>query len=129
MTEYGIAAPGLRETAIRIAVAQSAIAFGVGSVQCIPVWRGLHFMRRSAEARDAGLERQGAADERRHDEVMKAFERQERESDRRHAEAMEAGERRERESLRRHEETMAALDAQRKGMETLIERTAPPPRE
>ena len=75
----------------------------------------------------------------RHAEAMQAFERQERESDRRHAAVMaahaatmeahaatmEAAERRERESLRRHEETMAALDAQRRGMETLIERTAP----
>ena len=137
MTEYEIASLGLREAAVWVAIVQAAISLGVGSVQCVLIWRGLHFMRRAAESRDKGLKQQGEADERRHNEAMKAeadrhaevmlaFERQERESDRRHAAAMEAAERRERESLRRHEESMAALDAQRKGMETLIERTAPP---
>ena len=174
MTEYeiAIATLELREAAIWVAVAQAAIALGVGGAQCVLIWRGLYFMRRSAESRDEGLKLQGEADERRHNEAiqadekrhkeamqaladrhaaimkaeadrhaeaMQAFERQERESDRRHAAVMaahaatmeahaatmEAAERRERESLRRHEETMAALDAQRRGMETLIERTAP----
>ena len=159
MTEYEIASLGLREAAVWVAIVQAAISLGVGSVQCVLIWRGLHFMRRAADGRDEGLKAQREADdkrhneamkaladrhaeamqaderrhvevtqadERRHAEVMQAFERQERESDRRHAEAMDAAERRERESLRRHEESMAALDAQRKGMETLIERTAPP---
>ena len=148
MTEYEIASLGLREAAVWVAIVQAAISLGVGSVQCVLIWRGLHFMRRAADGRDEGLKAQREADDKRHNEamealdkrhneamkaeadrhaeVMLAFERQERESDRRHAAAMEAAERRERESLRRHEESMAALDAQRKGMETLIERTAPP---
>ena len=130
MTEYEAATLATRYAALVIAAL-------LGSTQCGLIWIGLRFMRRAAESRDKGLKQQGEADDKRHKEAMEAeadrhaevmqgFERQERESDRRHAEAMEAAERRERESLRRHEESMAALDAQRKGMETLIERTAPP---
>ena len=147
MTEYEAATLATRYAALVIAAV-------LGSTQCVLIWIGLRFMRRAAESRDKGLEQQGKADDKRHNEAMKAladrhaatmkaeadrhaevmqaFERQERESDRRHAAVMaahaatmEAAERRERESLRRHEETMAALDAQRRGMETLIERTAP----
>ena len=152
MTEYEIASLGLREAAVWVAIVQAAISLGVGSVQCVLIWRGLHFMRRAAESRDKGLERQGKADDKRHNEAMEALDKRHNEAMKaeadRHAEVMQAGERRhneamkaeadrhaevmlaferqERESLRRHEESMAALDAQRKGMETLIERTAPP---
>ena len=70
MTEYEIASLDLREAAVRVAVAQAAIALGVGSVQCVLIWRGLYFMRQSAESRDKGLERQGKADEKRHKEAF-----------------------------------------------------------
>ena len=72
VTEYeiAIATLELREAAIWVAVAQAAIALGVGGAQCVLIWRGLHFMRRSADARDAGLKQQGEADERRHNEAM-----------------------------------------------------------
>ena len=141
MTEYEIASLGLREAAVWVAVIQAAISLGVGSVQCVLIWRGLHFMRRAADGRDEGLKAQREADDKRHNEAMKALADRHAEAmqadERRHNEAMKAGadrhaevmqafERQERESLRRHEESMAALDAQRKGMETLIERTAPP---
>ena len=128
MTEYEAATLATRYAALVIAAI-------LGSTQCILIWIGLRFMRGAAESRDKGLERQGKADEKRHNEAMKAladrhaatmkaeadrhaevmqaFERQERESDRRHTEAMEAAERRERESLRRHEETMLAFERQR----------------
>ena len=134
MTEYEIASLGLREAALVITAL-------LGSTQCGLIWIGLRFMRRAAESRDKGLEQQGKADDKRHNEAMKALADRHAEAmqaderrhvevtqadERRHAEVMQAFERQERESLRRHEESMAALDAQRKGMETLIERTAPP---
>ncbi len=68
MTEYEIASLGLREAAVWVAVAQAVISLGVGGVQCVLIWRGLYFMRQSAESRDKGLERQGKADEKRHKE-------------------------------------------------------------
>ena len=152
MTEYEIASLGLREAAVWVAIVQAAISLGVGSVQCVLIWRGLHFMRRAADGRDEGLKAQREADDKRHNEAMEALDKRHNEAMKaeadRHAEVMQAGERRhneamkaeadrhaevmqaferqERESLRRHEESMAALDVQRKGMETLIERTAPP---
>ena len=176
MTEYEAATLATRYAALVIAAI-------LGSTQCILIWIGLRFMRRSAELREQGLKQQGEADERRHKEAMEAFDKRHNaamkaeadrhaeamqagarrhdaamkaEADRhaeamqagdwrhdaamkaeadRHAEAMQAFERRECESDRRHAETMAALDAQRqaidaqaRGMETLIERTAPPAR-
>ena len=165
MTEYEAATLATRYAALVIAAI-------LGSTQCILIWIGLRFMRRSAELREQGLKQQGEADERRHKEAMEAFDKRHNaamkaeadrheaamkaEADRhaeamqagdwrhdaamkaeadRHAEAMQAFERRERESGRRHAETMAVLDAQRqaidaqaRGMETLIERTAPPAR-
>ena len=63
---------------------QSAIALGVGSVQCILIWKGLRQMERASEFR----EREGV---RRHEEVM-------RESARRHEETM-----------KNHEQSMTAL--------------------
>ena len=129
MTEYEAATLATRYAALVIAAI-------LGSTQCLLIWIGLRFMRRSAELREQGLKQQGEADERRHKEAMEAFEKRHNaamkaEADR-HAEAMRAFERQERESARRHAETMAVLDAQRqaidaqaKGMETLIERTAP----
>ncbi len=77
---------------------QSAIALGVGSVQCILIWKGLRQMERASEFR----ERESA---RRHEEVM-------RESARRHEETMKNHE----ENMKKHEESMTAL-------KTLIERT------
>ena len=161
MTEYEAATLATRYAAL-------VIAAMLGSTQCLLIWIGLRFMRRSAELREQGLKQQGEADKRRHKEAMEAFEKRHNaamkadadrheaamkaQADRhnaamkadadRHAEAMRAFERQERESDRRHAaamaahaETMAVLDAQRqaidaqaKGMETLIERTAPPAR-
>ncbi len=145
MTEYeiAIATLELREAAIWVAVAQAAIALGVGGAQCVLIWRGLYFMRRSAESRDEGLKLQGEADERRHNEAIQADERRHKEAiqadekrhneamkalaDRhaatmkaeadRHAEAMQAFERQERESDRRHTEAMEA--AERRERESL----------
>ena len=145
MTEYeiAIATLELREAAIWVAVAQAAIALGVGGAQCVLIWRGLYFMRRSAESRDEGLKLQGEADERRHNEAIQADERRHKEAiqadekrhkeamqalaDRhaatmkaeadRHAEAMQAFERQERESDRRHTATMEA--AERRERESL----------
>ncbi len=77
---------------------QSAIALGVGSVQCILIWKGLRQMERASEFR----ERENA---RRHEEVM-------REGARRHEETMKNHE----ENMKKHEESMTAL-------KTLIERT------
>ena len=77
---------------------QSAIALGVGSVQCILIWKGLRQMERASEFR----ERESA---RRHEEVM-------RESARRHEETMKNHE----ENMKKHEQSMTAL-------KTLIERT------
>ena len=77
---------------------QSAIALGVGSVQCILIWKGLRQMERASEFR----ERESA---RRHEEVM-------RESARRHEETIKNHE----ENMKKHEESMTAL-------KTLIERT------
>ena len=77
---------------------QSAIALGVGSVQCILIWKGLRQMERASEFR----ERESA---RRHEEVMM-------EGARRHEETMKNHE----ENMKKHEESMTAL-------KTLIERT------
>ncbi len=77
---------------------QSAIALGVGSVQCLLIWKGLRQMERASELR----ERESA---RRHEEVM-------REGARRHEETMKNHE----ENMKKHEESMTAL-------KTLIERT------
>ena len=46
---------------------QSVIALGVGSVQCLLIWKGLRQMERSSEFR----ERESA---RRHEEIMKKHE-------------------------------------------------------
>ena len=77
---------------------QSAIALGVGSVQCILIWKGLRQMERASEFR----ERESA---RRHEEVM-------REGARRHEEVMKNHA----ENMKKHEQSMTAL-------KTLIERT------
>ena len=63
---------------------QSAIALGVGSVQCILIWKGLRQMERASEFR-------------------------ERESARRHEEVMREGARRHEETMKNHEESMTAL--------------------
>ena len=63
---------------------QSAIALGVGSVQCILIWKGLRQMERASEFR-------------------------ERESARRHEEVMREGARRHEETIKKHEESMTAL--------------------
>lgn len=86
---------------------QSAIALGVGSVQCILIWKGLRQMERASEFR----ERESA---RRHEEVMREGARRHEEVMRNHAETM----RHHTETMmKNHEESMTALKA-------LIERTA-----
>ena len=103
----------------------SSVAIGAGQIGI--VWYGIRSMNRSSgeRARDraqreageqqrAAWERQRAAQEdQRHAEAMQAI-------DKRHEEAMQAQD-------RRHEEAMQALAMQRLALETLIERTAPPP--
>ena len=85
---------------------QSAIALGVGSVQCILIWKGLRQMERASEFR----ERESA---RRHEEVMK-------EGARRHEETMKNH----KENMKKHEENMKKHDESMTALRTLIERTA-----
>ena len=68
---------------------------------------------------DERLRADREADERRHRQFMEAME-QHREAREQQKEAAEEGK-------RRHEEAMASLAAQRRALEALIERTAPPP--
>ena len=112
--DYEAATLAIREWTLWVAAASLAVSAVVGGLQCFLIWRGLVIMRRAADARDRVLENQR------------------RESDQRHAEAMRA-------SAERHAENMAALGAQSRALdaliegnraqtaslETLIERTAP----
>ena len=107
MTEFEIASLAIQKTGLAIA-AVSAIA---AAIAASGIWWGIAAMMRANKERAAFLDQQREADERRH------------------AEAMEEG-------RQRHLETMAALAAQNRaleavirGLETVIERTAPAPRE
>ncbi len=96
MTEFELASLALRESALWVAIGQVAATLVIGLGQIGIVWYGIRAMNRS------GAER---AQDRR---------QRERAETQRHAEAMQ-----------RHAEAMAALDLQRRALETLIERTAP----
>ena len=122
-----------------------AVGLVIGAGQIAVVWYGISRMVRAGEARereqerrhketmDAFAERRRQSDERkeanelRHKETMDAFAERRRQSEERkeadelrRKEAMEAGE-------HRHREAMETLAAQRRALEALIERTAPPP--
>ena len=147
MTDFEIASLTLQEIAAWAAVVAAVAAVVVGSAQCLLIWKGLRLMDRSNRERAVALEQQREADERRHAEVMEEGARRHaevmaahaeamaaraeaaKEGARRHAEAMEEGARRHAEAMeegaRRHAEAMAALEAQSRALETLIERTAP----
>ncbi len=93
-------------------MASLAARIVVGAGQIAVVWCGIRAMLRVTADRETQGKEQAEAARRQHVEVMAA-------ADRRHAEAMQAAE-------RQHAETMAVLDAQRRALEALIERTAPP---
>ena len=122
-----------------------AVGLVIGAGQIAAVWYGISRMVRAGEARereqerrhketmDAFAERRRQSEERkeanelRHKETMDAFAERRRQSEEREGadelrrkEAMEAGE-------HRHREAMETLAAQRRALEALIERTAPPP--
>ena len=97
-----------------------AVGLVIGAGQIAVVWYGISRMVRAGEAREREQER-------RHKETMDAFAERRRQSEEREGadelrrkEAMEAGE-------HRHREAMETLAAQRRALEALIERTAPPP--
>ncbi len=147
MDEYQIATLELRQITAWIAGAQVAATLAVGAAQCILIWIGLRFMRRSADARDKAIAEQRREADQRHKEGMEALAEQRRDADKRHAESMEAlaqerreAEERHNEAMRvgaqRHREAMNALAEQRRdadkrheeamrALEVLIERTAP----
>lgn len=115
-------------------LASLAVRILIGAGQIAVVWWGIRTMLRvTAERETQGKEQADAsrqqhvevmaAADRRHAEAMQAADQQHtenmKESERRHAETMQAAE-------RQHAETMAVLDAQRRALEALIERTAPP---
>ena len=147
MDEYQIATLELRQVTAWIAGAQVAATLAVGAAQCILIWIGLRFMRRSADARDKAIAEQRREADQRHKEGMEALAEQRRDADKRHAETMEAlaqerreAEERHNEAMRvgaqRHREAMNALAEQRRdadkrheeamrALEVLIERTAP----
>ncbi len=104
-----------------------AVGLFIGTGQIAVIWIGIRAMDRSSAARkadrDAAQEdarKRFEADERRHEEAMKALAREEAASTHRHEEAMKALARQAADTAHRHEESMAALKA-------LIERTAPRP--
>ena len=132
MTEFEIASLAIQKTGLAIA-AVSAIA---AAIAASGIWWGIAAMMRANKERAAFLDQQREADERRHAEAMEegrqrhletmaALDQQREADERRHAEAMEEG-------RQRHLETMAALAEQSRtlesvirGLETVIERTAP----
>ena len=114
--------------------ASLAVRILIGTGQIAVVWWGIKTMLRvtadretqGKEQADASIQQHVevmAAADRRHAEAMQAADRQHvetmKESERRHAQTMQAAE-------RQHAETMAVLDVQRRALEALIERTAPP---
>ena len=141
--DYEAATLAIREWTLWVAAASLAVSAVVGGLQCFLIWRGLVIMRRAADTRDRALENQRRESDQRHAEAMKA-------GAERHAEAMKAGAERHAEAMKasadamkagaeRHAENMAALGAQSRALdalieghraqtaslETLIERTAP----
>ena len=136
MDEYRIAMLELRQATAWIAGAQVAATLAVGAAQCILIWIGLRFMRRSADARDKAIAEQRREADRRHKEGMEALAEQRSDADKRHAETMEALAQERRDAEERHREAMEALAEQRRdsdrrheesmrALEVLIERTAP----
>ena len=141
--DYEAATLTIREWTLWVAAASLVVSAVVGGLQCFLIWRGLVIMRRAADTRDRALENQRRESDQRHAEALKA-------GAERHAEAMKAGAERHAEAMKasadamkagaeRHAETMAALGAQSRALdalieghraqtaslETLIERTAP----
>ena len=76
MTEYeiAIATLELREAAIWVAVAQAAIALGVGGAQCVLIWRGLRLMEQDLERRRRWWDEWSREHARRHAETMRELE-------------------------------------------------------
>ncbi len=103
MTEFELASLALRESALWVAIGQVAATLVIGLGQTGIVWYGIRAMNRSGAERVQDRRQRERAETQRHAEAMQ-----------RHTEASE-----------RHAEAMAALDLQRRALETLIERTAP----
>ena len=130
--DYEAATLTIREWTLWVAAASLVVSAVVGGLQCFLIWRGLVIMRRAADTRDRALENQRRESDQRHAEAMKA-------GAERHAEAMQASAEAMKAGAERHAETMAALGAQSRALdalieghraqtaslETLIERTAP----
>ena len=132
MTEFEIASLAFQEMSAWAGVGSAIAAIVAAS----GIWWGIAAMMRANKQRAAILDQQREADERRHAEAME-------EGRRRHAETMEEGRRRHAETMavldrqrladdKRHLEAMAALAEQSRtleavvrGLETVIERTAP----
>ena len=152
--DYEAATLAIREWTLWVAAASLVVSAVIGGLQCLLIWRGLVIMRRAADTRDRALENQRRESDQRHAEAMKAGAERHAEALKagaeRHAEALKAGAERHAEAMKasadamkagaeRHAETMAALGAQSRALdalieghraqtaslETLIERTAP----
>jgi len=137
--DYEAATLAIREWTLWVAAASLVVSAVVGGLQCFLIWRGLVIMRRAADTRDRALENQRRESDQRHAEAMKASADAMRASAERHAEAMQASADAMKAGAERHAETMAALGAQSRALdalieghraqtaslETLIERTAP----
>ena len=137
--DYEAATLTIREWTLRVAAASLVVSAVVGGLQCFLIWRGLVIMRRAADTRDRALENQRRESDQRHAEAMKASVDAMKASAERHAEAMKASADAMKAGAERHAETMAALGAQSRALdalieghraqtaslETLIERTAP----
>ncbi len=166
--DYEAATLTIREWTLWVAAASLVVSAVVGGLQCFLIWRGLVIMRRAADTRDRALENQRRESDQRHAEAMRAGAERHAEAMKassdamkagaeRHAEAMQAsadamkaGAERHAEAMQasadamkagaeRHAENMAALGAQSRALdaliegnraqtaslETLIERTAP----
>ena len=120
MDEYQIATLELRQVTAWIAGAQVAATLAVGAAQCILIWIGLRFMRRSADARDKAIAEQRREADQRHKEGMEALAEQRRDTDKRHAESMEALAQERREAEERHNEAMrVGAQRHREAMEAL----------
>ena len=117
MDEYQIATLELRQVTAWIAGAQVAATLAVGAAQCILIWIGLRFMRRSADARDKAIAEQRREADQRHKEGMEALAEQRSDADRRHAESMEALAQARRDADKRHAEAMEALGQERRDAE------------
>ena len=148
--DYEAATLTIREWTLWVAAASLVVSAVVGGLQCFLIWRGLVIMRRAADTRDRALENQRRESDQRHAEAMKAGAERHAEAMKASADAMKAGAERHAEAMKasadamkvgaeRHAENMAALGAQSRALdalieghraqtaslETLIERTAP----